>query len=220
MSVSTRPMRADGVRNRQRVLEAAAELLAERGLKVQVEEIAQRAGVGVGTVCRHFTTKEGLIAAVLESVCEQLLEATRAALSDPDAGRAFTRFVTTMADFQARHRILAEEMALTADLPTSTREVKVALRQAVAELVERAQNDGTVRSDIGPADMAMLFAGIAHAAALAGVDQVLRERYLTIVLDGLRPLESSPLPGHPLSFQQLDRLRARRRSRLLKQAQS
>src|SRR5260370_752709 len=156
VSVSTRPMRADGVRNRQRVLEAAAELLAERGLKVQVEEIAQRAGVGVGTVCRHFTTKEGLIAAVLERMCEQLLEATRAALSDPDAGRAFTRFVTMMADFQARHRILAERMALTADLPTSTREIKGALRQAVAELVERAQNDGTVRSDIGPADMAML----------------------------------------------------------------
>jgi AcrR family transcriptional regulator len=206
-SVAARPMRADGRRNRQRVLEAAVALFAEDGLKVPIEEVAQRAGVGVGTVCRHFPTKDALVEAVLTGIYEQLLEQARLALTDPDAGRAFATFVTALADLQGHHRALAEEMASTIDLPTSTKQLKRALHQSVTELVERAQQAGAVRADVGPADMAMLFAGIAHAAGLAGVDPVLRERYLAIVLDGLRPLEPTALPGRPLSFEELDRLR-------------
>ena len=208
-AAATRPMRADGRRNRERVLEAATALLAERGLKVQVDEIAHRAGVGVGTVCRNFATKDTLIEAVLAGMCEEMLEQARAAQADPDAGRAFTSFVTNVAEFQGRHRVLAEEMATTVDMPTGAVKIKRALRHAVEDLVSRAQDCGALRSDIGPADMAMLFAGIGHAAALAGVNPLLRERYLTIVLDGLRPIHATPLPGTPLSFEELDRLRAR-----------
>jgi len=204
-------MRADGRRNRQRVLDAAGALLAERGLKVQIEEIAQRAGVGVGTVCRNFATKEALIDTVLAGMCEEMLEQARAAQADPDAGRAFTTFVTTVADFQGRHRVLAEEMSTTVDMPTGAVKIKRALRHSVEDLVARAQACGALRADIGPADMAMLFAGIGHAAALAGVDPVLRQRYLTIVLDGLRPIQPTPLPGGPLTFEELDRLRTRSR---------
>jgi AcrR family transcriptional regulator len=204
-------MRADGRRNRQRVLEAAAALLAERGLKVQIEEIAQRAGVGVGTVCRNFSTKEALIDTVLAGMCEEMLEQARVAQADPDAGHAFTSFVANVADFQARHRVLAEEMATTVDMPTGAVKIKRALRHAVEDLVARAQDAGALRADIGPADLAMLFAGIGHAAALAGVDSVLRQRYLTVVLDGLRPIHPTPLPGIPLGFEELDRLRARGR---------
>ena len=205
----TRPMRADGRRNRQRVLDAAGALLAERGLKVQIEEIAQRAGVGVGTVCRNFSTKEALIDAVLAGMCEEMLEQARSAQADPDAGRAFSTFVANVAEFQGRHRVLAEEMSTTVDMPTGAVKIKRALRHAVEDLVARAQQAGALRADIGPADMAMLFAGIGHAAALAGVDPVLRQRYLTVVLDGLRPIQPTPLPGAPLSFEELDRLRAR-----------
>ena len=207
--VASRPMRADGRRNRQLVLEAAAELLAERGLRVQVEEIAQRAGVGVGTVCRNFATKDALIDVVLTGMCEEMLSQARAAQDEPDPGRAFTSFVHNMAEFQARHRVLAEEMATTVDMPTSAVKIKRALREVVEDLVTRAQDAGALRSDIGPADMAMLFAGIGHAAALAGVNPVLRQRYLTVVLDGLRPIDPTPLPGAPLSFAELDALRTR-----------
>jgi hypothetical protein len=105
--------------------------------------------------------------------------------------------------------VLAEEMATTVDMPTGAVKIKRALRHAVEDLVSRAQDAGALRSDIGPADMAMLFAGIGHAAALAGVNPLLRERFLTIVLDGLRPIHATPLPGTPLSFEELDRLRAR-----------
>jgi AcrR family transcriptional regulator len=208
--VTSRPMRADGRRNRQRVLEAAVALFAEEGLRVPIEEVAQRAGVGVGTVCRHFPTKEALIEAALAGMYEQLLEHAHLALTDPDAGRAFATFVTALADFQSEHRALAEEMASTIDLPTSTKQLKEAIHESVAELVERAQQAGAVREDIGPADVSMLFAGIAHAAGLAGIDPVLRERYLAIVLDGLRPLEPTALPGRPLSFEELERLRRSR----------
>jgi AcrR family transcriptional regulator len=205
--VTSRPMRADGRRNRQRVLEAAVALFADEGLRVPIEEVAQRAGVGVGTVCRHFPTKEALVEAALTGMCEELLDQAQLALTDPQPGRAFASFVNALADFQGQHRALAEEMASTIDLPTSTQQLKAELHAAVTELVERAQEAGAVRDDIGPADMAMLFAGIAHAAALAGVDPILRERYLAIVLDGLRPLEPTALPGRPLSFRELDQIR-------------
>jgi AcrR family transcriptional regulator len=208
--VGIRPMRADGLRNRARVLDAAVALFAEQGVRVPIEEIAQRAGVGVGTVCRHFPTKEALVDAALTGMWEQLLEQAQTALADPDAGQAFAAFVTALGDFQSDHRALAEEMATTVDLPPSTEQLKRALRQVVLELVERAQRAGAVRTDIGPSDIAMLFAGIAHVAGLPGVDSTLRARYLTIVLDGLRPIEPSALPGAPLSFEGLDR--ARRRS--------
>jgi len=95
----------------------------------------------------------------------------------------------------------------TINLPTSTAKVKRALRQAVSELLERAQRVGTVRTDVGPADIALLFAGIAHVAALPGVDSTLRARHVTIALDGLRPLKPSALPGTPRSFEDLDRAR-------------
>ncbi len=205
--VTSRPMRADGRRNRQRVLDAAVALFADEGLKVSIDEVAQRAGVGVGTVCRHFPTKEALIEAALTGMYEQLLDRARLALTDPDAGRAFATFVSSLADFQGHHRALAEEMASTIDLPATTKQIKAALRDSVTGLVERAQHAGAVRNDIGPADMAMLFAGIAHAAGLAGVDPTMRERYLAIVLDGLRPVEPTALPGRPLSFDELDHLR-------------
>jgi len=206
--VGIRPMRADGLRNRARVLDAAVALFAEEGVKVSIEEIAQRAGVGVGTVCRHFPTKEALVEAALTGMWDQLLHQAQTGLADPDAGQAFATFVIAIGDFQSRHRALAEEMA-TINLPTSTERVKRALRQAVAELVGRAQQVGTVRADIGPADIALLFAGIAHVAALPGVDSTLRARYLTIALDGLRPLEPSALPGTPRSFEELDQARRR-----------
>ena len=88
------------------------------------------------------------------------------------------------------------------------------MRQAITELVANAQRAGTVRSDIGPADIAMLFSGVAHTTALAGeLQPVLRQRYLTIILDGLRPLNATELPGTPLDFPQLDRVKNPRPAR-------
>jgi AcrR family transcriptional regulator len=206
-----RQQRADARRNRERVLVAAADLLAQSGLKASVEEIARRAGVGVGTVCRNFPNKQSLVDAVLTALYEALLGDALVALANPDPGEAFELFVADLSAFQARHRALAEQMANDLEPPESVSDVRERLTAAISELVARAQSAGTVRGDIGPADVAMMFSGVAHATAVAG-DQaaVLRERYLRIVLDGLRPHDASALPGEPLDFDGLRRLKKRR----------
>jgi len=204
-------MRADARRNRERVLAAAEEVFAEGGLQAQIDEVARRAGVGVGTVCRHFPTKHALVEAVLEAMYASLLEAAERAVAEPDAGAAFEAFFYRLAEFQARHRALAESMATTVDLSTVAGETRRALRGAIAELVAHAQAAGAVRADVGPADVTMLFSGVAHATALAGdLQPMLRRRHLAIILDGLRPVSGTSLPGKPIDFAQLDRVRKRR----------
>ena len=205
-----RQRRADARRNRERVLAAAAEVLSECGLSARMEEIARRAGVGVGTVCRNFPTKKAMVDAVLTVLYEELLEDALDGLSNPDAGEAFESFVVVLSAFQARHRALAEQMAKDMELAATSPDAGERLWAAISELVARAQASGTVRSDIGPADVAVLLSGVAHATALAGELQlVLRDRYVRIILDGLRPRGANPLPGEPLDFEGLQHLRSR-----------
>jgi AcrR family transcriptional regulator len=205
-----RPQRADARRNRERVLAAAEEVFAESGLKGQVEEVARRAGVGVGTVCRNFPTKQALVEAVLTSMYESLLGDALAALDHPDPGAAFEQFFVALPEFHARHRVLGEQMAQALELPTSAQPLRERLTRALTDLVARAQASGSIRADIGPADVALLFAGVAHATALAGeLQPMLRERYVRIILDGMRPHEASELPGRPLDFAQLRRMKQR-----------
>jgi AcrR family transcriptional regulator len=209
--VSERPLRADARRNRERVLAAAEEVFAESGLKGQIEEVARRAGVGVGTVCRNFPTKQALVEAVLTSMYESLVNRAREALDNPDPGEGFERFFVALPEFHARHRALGEQMAKELELPTSAQPLREQLTRALTELVSRAQASGAIRADIGPADVSLLFAGIAHATALAGeLQPMLRERYVRIILDGMRPREASALPGRPLDFAQLRRMKQRR----------
>src|SRR6185503_14037101 len=116
------PMRSDARRNRELVLAAAEAVFSEMGLRAQVEEVARRAGVGVGTVCRNFPTKQALVEAVLAAMYESLLDDARAAFAD---------FFTRMSDFQMRHRALAESMATAIDLPASAQTTRLALRAAI-----------------------------------------------------------------------------------------
>jgi AcrR family transcriptional regulator len=206
----SRPRRADARRNRELVLAAAEAVFAESGLKGQVEEVARRAGVGVGTVCRNFPTKQDLVDAVLTSMYESLLEQALAALDHPDPAHAFEAFFVALPDFHARHRALSEQMANELELPSSAKPLRERLTKALTDLVTRAQAVGAVRADIGPADVSLLFSGIAHATALAGeLQPMLRERYVRIILDGMRPRDESKLPGKPLDFAQLRRIKQR-----------
>jgi AcrR family transcriptional regulator len=211
--VVDRPRRSDARRNRHAVLAAAEAEFSRAGLKAPIEAIAKRAGVGVGTVCRHFPTKQALIEAVLTSLYESLLADAQAALEQDDAGAAFLAFFEAVTAFQSRHRALAEQMATDVALPASEESLRLALHDAITEIVARAQAAGAVRADIGPADVAMLFSGVAHATSTLGpLEPALRERYMRIVLDGLRPVDASPLPGRPLDFAELRRVRGRTRA--------
>ena len=203
-AAADRQQRADARRNRERVLAAATDVLSHSGVKAPVEEIARRAGVGVGTVCRNFPTKQTLVDAVLTALYEALLVDALDGLAHPDAGEAFEVFVARLSTFQATHRALAEQMAGNLELPASAGDVQVRLRAAISELIVRAQAAGAVRADIGPADVAIMMAGVAHATGLVTERQgVLRDRYVRIILDGLRPEGSAPLPGEPLDFESL-----------------
>lgn len=210
--VRAHPKRSDAVRNRGRVLAAAESLFSQVGLKAAVEDVAREANVGVGTVCRNFPTKQALVEAVLASMYESLLVDARAALGDVDPAAGFGTFVTALSEFQSRHRVLAEQMAAAIDLPEAPDPLRRQLQEAITELVARAQSAGAIRHDVGPADLAVLLAGVAHATALVGdLGSTLRQRYVSIVLDGLRPLDPTPLVGRPLDFDALRRLRQPRR---------
>ena len=201
-----KPLRADARRNRERVLEAAEALFAEEGLKVQIEQVAQRAGVGVGTVCRNFPTKQSLVDAVMGVMCEGLLTEARAALEDPDPAAGLRRFFSAKSDYQARHLALAG--ALAGDVPAPGAALKDSVRGVLTQLIERAQAGGAIRTDVGPGDLAVLLSGVSQAAAAAGEDgPAMYQRFLTIVLDGLRPAVASELPGQPVEVDHLHRAR-------------
>jgi AcrR family transcriptional regulator len=196
------------------VLEAAEVEFASHGLKASIEQIAKRAGVGVGTVCRHFPTKQALVEAVLISMYRELLADAEAARDRPDAADAFLGLFAAVTAFQRRHRALAEEMASDVSLPASEESLRLALHSVISDVVTRAQEAGAVRGDIGPADVSMLFSGIAHATSTAGsLAPELGERYAQIILDGLRPTNATALPGRPLDFAELRKLRRRRERR-------
>jgi AcrR family transcriptional regulator len=179
-----RQLRADARRNRARVLAAAEEVFAEVGVHAGIELIAHRAGVGVGTVCRNFATKDELIAEVLAARGEALLDEARAALLDDDAAAGFERFMVGAASRAAGYRALAEEMAARGEVP-----VREGLRQeltsAIEQLVGRAQAADALRTDVTAADIKLILSGLAQAAVTPG-DESSRERFLLVVLDGLR----------------------------------
>jgi AcrR family transcriptional regulator len=202
--------RADAQRNRQRVLDAAVEVFDVEGLGAQMDSVAQRAGVGVGTVYRHFPTKEDLVRAVISSVCERLVTSAQKAQAEPLPGQGFRSFFATMLEFQAEHRVLAEEMATQVEPDVSTVRLKEQLRGVVSSLLADAQAAGQIRADIGVTDVSMLLAGMAQAIRLAEGEPTLAQRYLQVLLDGLSPQGSTPLPGVALGYDELDRLRARR----------
>jgi AcrR family transcriptional regulator len=184
--VIERPLRADARRNRQRVLEAAAEAFAAEGPAVPLDEIARRAGVGAGTVYRHFPTKEELLAAVLIARMETMLAEVRAALAEPDPGPAFyTFFVTMTVDAQDKTDIAEALTSHGIDVRAATGEIAGQLKGALADLLRRAQKAGDVRADVNVEDLHALVIGAIAAARAAASGDV--PRVAGLVADGLRP---------------------------------
>jgi AcrR family transcriptional regulator len=177
-----RARRADALRNRERVLEAARECMAREGTDAQIEEIARAAGVGVGTVYRHFPTKDALVEALAMARFERLAELARDALAAEDAGAAFERFMRESARIQSEDRALSE--VLTSRPETMTRAAEsVDMLGLVGEVMRRGKLAGAIRKDADPRDVPMMM------CALAGTYRnpyASPERYIAIVLDGLR----------------------------------
>ena len=199
-AAARRPMRADARRNYQRLVAAAATAFAEHGTDASMDDIARRAGVGPGTLYRHFPTRHALLEAVyrdqVEALCARAYE-----LGDTlPPGEALAAWLRAVAGYVTTKRGLAE--ALMSGPGERQPEVfaagKQAMREAGAALVGRAQAAGEVRGDVDVADLLKLGHAIALAAEHApdGPDQA--DRLLALVMDGLR--QGRPLPtGLPAS---------------------
>jgi len=176
-------MRADARRNRERVLAAAEEVFGEHGTTASTEEVARRAGVGIGTVFRHFPTKEALYEAIVVRRLSQLVE--DAPLSSDDPGRAFREYFARIVEVAATKKAFADTMAVVGiDVKKSAPDVGEEIRRVLALLLERAQSAGAIRPDVTAPELMVLLAGACLAADHA-VDPALRNRALEVLFDGL-----------------------------------
>lgn len=156
--------------------------MARKGLDAQMDEIARAAGVGVGTVYRHFPTKDELVQALAEERFERLEELAREALAQSDPWQSFEDFIRASARIQTDDRALSE--VLTSRPETMTRAAeRVGILDLVSQLMGRAQAAGVLRPDAHPRDVPMLMCALAGTFRNPHADP---ERYIGIVLDGLR----------------------------------
>lgn len=187
--------RADAQRNRRRVLDAARRLFAERGLETGMEDIARAAGVGVGTVYRHFPHKEDLLEALADLHFTSLAEAARTELERPDPVDAFRRFMRRSAEIVAADRALGEALGQAPGVCARAAE-RAGLDEPIDELIARAQDAGALRGEIVTADIAALMCGLGSATQPAPHKPWMAwERYVEILLAGLLDPDAPPLPG-------------------------
>jgi AcrR family transcriptional regulator len=204
--VSSRPLRVDAERNLRRLLDAAAQAFAERGLGVSVDEIARRAGVGKGTVFRRFPTKEHLVAEIVCDRLEQITAQGAALLEAELPGEALLEFMRAGTRVQAQDRGFLEAAA---GVVFSREEVIAAHKRFIAvaaSLLERAQSAGAIRADVAPCDVMLIECAASQAGAMlhSAAPEAWR-RYLDIFFDGLRPGAAHPLSHPPPTEEQLAR---------------
>ena len=207
MSTSAaRPLRRDAERNRHRILAAAAEAFAERGLTITMDDIAEHAGVGVGTVYRRFPQKELLIEALFEERVGDLVGMAEEALEQDDPWEALLGFVERAQAMQACNRGLKELVLSSAYGRERIASVRERVEPLVGELVRRAQGSGQLRPDVDRSDFPLI------QIMLGAVVDVTRDvapetwrRMLAIFADGLRAGEPrSQLPAPALDAEQMD----------------
>ncbi len=194
-AVAAPTLRADAERNRRRILDAARDVYAAHGVGVGVDAVARAAGVGVGTLYRRFPTKEDLLRAIVEDRVEQLEARLAEAVAVPDAWDAFVRAAEEFAGAIARDRAFFEVVQHLE--PGAAHAARDRTLKAIAPILRRAQKAGAVRDDLVIEDVPALCAVAARLPAWRLERQPeLWRRYLSVVLDGVRPEAATPL-AHP-----------------------
>jgi AcrR family transcriptional regulator len=201
-------MRADARRNREQIVDAAATLFVERGADVPMEEIARGAGVGVGTLYRRFPDREALVRAVALDAFRRVVAAARAALAEPDGWGGLVRFVReSVADLRLAALLSIWFAGAWTRLQADSENLRLRdeLLGLLDQLVVRAQREGAVRPDIAAGDVAVLLALVLRPlpGALGAITAHAGERYVAVVLDGLRAAPVDPLPGRRVSVADL-----------------
>lgn len=194
MSLIDRPLRADARRNKEAIIKAAKKVFAKQGMNAQMDDIARAAKLGVGTLYRHFPTKDALIRALMVERVEQIANFTREGLDDEDAFRGLTTSMWRGAELAARDRavshIFTERVEdVFAEIGESSR-----LFENTAELVRRAKDQGTLRPDFEWTDIPVLMCGVMGPMHQMSPDPRTPgpwKRHLQLVIDGMRAA-----PGH------------------------
>ncbi len=188
MTNEGRQLRADARHNRTRVLEAAETVLARDGLSASMRTIAQHAGVGLGTIYRHFPTQEALYQAVIIDRAQRLIAETDALTDADDPGGAFFEFFTRIVENATRNKTLSDVLTKAGlDPKADTADVSRDMRDVVERLLVRAQKAGAVREDLRMPELLALLGAACLAAERNQWGDELRARTLAIVFDGLRP---------------------------------
>jgi AcrR family transcriptional regulator len=209
------PLRRDARENRERVLEAARHAFAELGIGASVEEIAWRAGVGMGTLYRRFPTKDALVDAIFEEHLEQIAAVALDACDAADTWQALIDFLTHVVELQASDRGLSEILGAHLRAEQLVARGRARLRPIVRHLIVRAQEAGKLRPDVVYEDIAVLLWTTGRVVdATRDVAPEFWQRYLALVVDGLRAQDASSLPQPPLTgpkYREAMRSFARRR---------
>jgi AcrR family transcriptional regulator len=201
-----RVLRKDAERNRQRVVDAARELFAEKGLEATLNDVARHANVGVGTVYRRFATKEELLDAVFEDGIDRVVALAESALQQDDSWGGFVWFVEQLCELTATDRGLREMVYSKAYGGHGVECARLRLTPPISKLVERARDDGYLRPDVEPSDMPILGMLAGTVSEWAGhVEPELWRRYVALLLDGMRHREDQPrLRVDALKDEQMD----------------
>lgn len=187
---SERPVRADARRNRARILEAAEAVFAEQGASAATDAVAERAGVAIGTVFRHFPTKPDLLRAVVMNVQDHIAAEVDAIVLDQVAPTALFDFCSLVMEVGAAHRDVFERLVETG-VQVRVSDSLARLRPAIDVLLERARDGHAVRHDLSTDELVALLAAVCQEAIVGDWSGELRRRALSLLLDGMRPTGSS-----------------------------
>jgi AcrR family transcriptional regulator len=183
---AAKPLRADARRNRERIVKAARAVFSDQGIDAQIDDVAKRAKVGVGTVYRHFPTKHALAEALVEERFDQTIAYARELLDEPDPWRAIERSLEFCGRMQERDRGFQGVVMDAAGGPIAgPREHQRGELLALTErMLARAREAGVVRPDVRAEEMSAIYCGLASVVNAGAADW---RRYAAILLDGLRP---------------------------------
>ena len=198
-------LRRDAARNHAKLIAAGRDVFAEQGPDASLEEIARRADVGIGTLYRHFPTRDALVEVIFEEHFDQIVAAAEEAAAGEDAWRGLVAFLERVLDLQARNFPL-RSVFLRLPASPGIAERRKLIGPLLDRLVERAREQRVVRDDFTVGDLSMAmwsFAPIFEATGEAA-PQAWR-RHLQILLDGMRPAAATPQAVRPLTGRQLER---------------
>jgi AcrR family transcriptional regulator len=200
-----RSLRRDAERNRQRILRAAAEVFRERGLDATLDDVAHRAGVGVGTVYRRFSDKETLVAQLFQERIDELVSMAEKACEADDPWSGFLCYLEYVASTMAGDLGLRQMLLFATYGRDRVACLREQVRPVVDRLVTRAQEAGALRADFSATDVPMLTAMLATVAEYAApVQPGLWRRYQALILDGLRPDGATPLAPPALTPMEME----------------